>query len=116
MTALTTPRPDLYLCTRTSVMWDERPCEEAFQITIRNVDTRTVDSPDKLTWRKEDWYKRGTNHRVVGGRIKRDLDPQTVWAVIVTDLPAFVRKYGNCVVRENAEGFMEIEIYDSYRE
>ena len=121
---VTLPRPDLYICSRVSdYSYDTRPCDEAFQITIVAVDTRSVDDPKKIRSNKGtdgDWYMRGTNHRVDNGRIKRDMGYAQVWAVECKNIPEFVKKYGQCVVEYNTcgcyEGYWEIEIYDGYRE
>jgi hypothetical protein len=107
---------------RTSI-WDdeEKPCEEAVWESYLRVDTRTVDSPEKLTFKndREDWYKIGKNHRVENGNIKRDFNDEG-WFIYIhslEELNAFVKKYGRIVyVKGWAYDGMEIEIYDSYRE
>ena len=38
------------------------------------------------------------------------------WAVEIPDLPAFVTKYGRCILGCDDSGFCTIEIYDDYRE
>lgn len=113
------PRTGLYLCSRTNSYSEDKPCDEAFQITVITTDTRNCDDPKKIPANKGtdgDWYTRGTNHRVENGNIKRDLGTHKVWAVELTDILSFVDKYGDCVISRNGNGFGEIEIYDDYRE
>jgi hypothetical protein len=112
---LTTPRPGLYLCSRTSAAYDAKPCDEAFRIYLANTDTRNTDDPKKIPANRGtdgDWYMRGTNHRVENGKIRRDLGIKTAWAVEVPDLVAFADKHGDLVLQRNLDGFGVIEIYD----
>jgi len=37
------------------------------------------------------------------------------WAVEIPDLPAFVTKYGRCILDRDDNGFCTVEIYDDYR-
>jgi len=117
---LASPRPGLFICTRTR-LWDERPCSEAFPILITVVDTRYCSSPKEIPINNGtdgDWYLKGTNHRVVDGYIKRDLDPETAWAVelpTLLSLMKFVETHGRCIVGTNKKDFSTIEIYDRYR-
>lgn len=113
------PRRGLYLCKKTSVRGATKPCDEAFQVTVINTDTRNCDDPKKIPVNKGtngDWYERGTNHRTENGNIKRDLGTITEWAVELDDVMIFVDKYGDCVVSRNNSGFATIEVYDDYRE
>ena len=113
------PRAGLYLCCRTSIWNDGKPCDEAFQILVVNTDVRTVDDPKKIPSNRGtdgDWYKIGTNHRVENGMIRRDLAPRLQWAVEVSDINAFVERHGPCVLERDNNGFFTIEIYDAYRE
>lgn len=112
------PRPSLFLCRRTSTCGG-KPCDEAFEVVLVNTDTRSCDDPKKILAHHGtdgDWYERGTNHRVEAGMIRRDLGTKTKWAVELPDVMPFVKKYGDCVVGVNDDGFNEIEIYDDYRE
>jgi len=97
------------------------PCENAFPISIPELDHRDTDDPSKMnmggitTW----WYGRGANHRVVNGTIYRDLDIKDYWAIEIDsldDLEKFLTTYGKCVLRVEAEGYKYIEIYDDFRE
>ena len=107
-----------FLVSRTSA-WDERPCDEAFQIDIVRTDTRNVDDPKKIPANNGTdgtWYLDGTNHRVENGRIKRDMGVAAVWVVEVSDLLSFIDKYGECVIGKGINDFYTLEIYDDYRE
>jgi len=113
---------DVFLCTRSSSWNESQPCEEAFQIEVMEVDSRTTDDPKKVrayngtdSW----WYNTGTNHRVENGKICRDLGLRKVWAVEIRtleDFRAFVSKHGQCIVAANEGDAWTIEIYDDYRE
>lgn len=118
------PRLGLYLVDRTCCpSCDEKPCEEAFQVQITDVDCRYTDDPRKVLMYNDPkcgwWYKHGTNHRVEGGMIKRDFGISRVWVVKIeqlADLMEFIKKYGDCVLSSRRDGFGKIEIYDGYRE
>ena len=113
------PRKGLYLCSRTSGYTNVPPCDEAFLSTVIMTHTRSCDDPKKIPAHRGtdgDWYTKGTNHRVEGGMIKRDLGTREAWAVECSDLMAFVDKHGRCVISRDIDGFCEIEIYDDYRE
>lgn len=107
--------------TRASVYGDGvQPCEEAKSGQMKVIDERGVDDPSKIP-NGEDWYARGTNHRVENGHIKRDLGFRTAWFVDIgslKDLMAFIDKYGDVVVsRTYSDGTTpEIKIYDDYIE
>jgi hypothetical protein len=106
------------LCSRTSAKGD-KPCDEAFRVQLVNTDTRNCDDPKKIPVNRGtdgDWYTRGTNHRVEGGMIRRDMGTKEVWAVELQDVMAFVDKYGTFVLGRDHDGFGTIEIYDDYRE
>ena len=118
------PRSDLYIVSRTSCpSYDDKPCEEAYQVQITDVDCRWTDDPRKVLIYNDPkcdwWYKHGTNHRVEDGMIKRDAGINTVWVVKIeqlADLMEFIKKYGDCVLSRRRDGFAEIEIYDDHRE
>jgi hypothetical protein len=51
---------------------------------IPRVDVRTCDDPKKIPYNKGtdgDWYKRGTNHRLIDGKIARDMGEDEVHQV-----------------------------------
>jgi hypothetical protein len=116
-----TERPkNYYRISRTS-SWDSRPCEEAFQCEVMNVDRRSADDPKKIpafNGTDGDWYERGSNHRVENGRICRDMGWRAEWFVEMEaeDIWAFADKYGSLVVQIDVDGWPKIEIYDDYRE
>lgn len=90
------------------------PCEGAVRGEKTSVDTRAVNDPSQLRYDGKDWYKRGTNHRVENGQIKRDLGMELVWMLEVASLDellALVAKEGKIVLKDDS-----IEIYDDYRE
>lgn len=114
------PQKNTYIIRRTSLYdSDEKPCDEAYKVELMLVDCRPVDDPKKIPINNGtdgDWYERGTNHRVVNGRICRDLYWYQEWAVDVEDIMDFVDKYGTIILGKNNAGFGTIEIYDDYRE
>jgi hypothetical protein len=93
-----------------------------FLITKVYVDIRKVNDPKLIPYNKGtngDWYTRGENHRLIDGKIARDLYLQQIWAVkqnTLEELLTFVENNGNCILSISSEGIKEIEIYDSYRE
>ncbi len=90
------------------------PCEGAFKALVTRVDTRVVDCPSKVEHYKGDtdwWYNKGTNHRVVDGNIKRDLEDVVKWFVEIPDILEFIKKHGECSIYETEhDGFYGIEI------
>lgn len=94
------------------------PCEGAFKGKVTRVDTRTVDCPSKVPayqgltdW----WYNEGTNHRVVNGKITRDLYDVVKWFVEIPDLLEFVSKHGECSIYETEhDGFYGVEVKEEF--
>lgn len=109
----------LFSVTRTS-SYVGKPCEEAYEIEVKKVDTRSCDCPSKILFYKGTtswWYREGTNHRVENGFIKRDLGTKRIWVVELDDILEFVSKYGECVLSYDSDLDMYcFEIYDDYRE
>lgn len=105
---------------------DEPPCEEAFEGVCTHVHARTCKTFEEYDERfgrvEGTWLSIGTNHRLIANGIARDEDPQECFFVELNsleDLVAFQGKYGALVIQnrgDNAEGYLEIEIYDDYRE
>jgi hypothetical protein len=58
----------------------------------------------------------GTNHRVVDGKICRDMGWGREWFVQLDDVMTFVDTHGRCVIDRDCRGFATIEIYDDHRE
>jgi hypothetical protein len=110
-----------FMVSRTS-NWDleEQPCEEAVKETYTSTDTRIVDDPSKLNYGSDEWYTKGTNHRVENGMIKRDFPDFEAWFIEIDSLDEllqFFRKYERLVIQEHyGSDFIKIEIYDDYRE
>lgn len=100
-----------------------KPIEEAFEDSYTPLDQRTVDDPEKLKDKdtKENWYKKGENHRVMNGMITRDMPQDKTWFVEVKSLKALLdlkAKYGDLVLSNffHNHTIPTLEIYDSYRE
>jgi hypothetical protein len=114
------PEPGLFMANRSSLYsCTDKPCKEAFPAEYLIVDRRNVDDPKKLPYNRGtdgDWYDLGSNHRLEGGNICRDMGWERRWFVRLEDIMAFVDKYGQCVIGRNLGGFATIEIYDHYRE
>lgn len=110
-----------YVVIRTSD-WYGKPCDEAFEGTVTNVDIRSVDDPSKLNHiSREEWYSKGSNHRLINGNIARDMGLRTVWMIEINtleELNDFYSKYGTLVIGKSCIDYysLEIEIYDDYRE
>lgn len=109
-----------YVVRRTS-QWDfdQPPCDGAFRVPFVDVDVRDVDDPKKIPAYRGtdgDWYQRGTNHRVVDGRIMRDVGVKLLWCVLIPDIRVFIETHGRCVLSVRWPGQLEVEIYDDYRE
>lgn len=115
-----------FIVTRTSSGDDMAPCKEAFETNFVYTDIRDADSPEKDRWMlhfspsvaRDHWYGKGRDHAVIDGHIVRKID-QTKWCVELADLDAliaFVKKYGEVVIRPPEDGTPIIEIYDDYRE
>lgn len=118
-----------FAVSRTSIFnEEEKPIEECFEAEYTLVDIRSVDDPVKIPIygndrdvANKDWYGKGTNHRLINNCIARDLGKEKGWFVEIKsleDLIKFYKKYGRLIIqsKEGAEGVIEIEIYDDYRE
>jgi hypothetical protein len=112
-----------FVVTRTSAGWEGVPCEGLTSEQRPYVDHRTVADPRDLKFplnAEQDWYARGSNHRVINGTIARDMDMRKVWTKefnSLEELLEFVKTVGGVVVVElDGEGNASIEIYDDYRE
>lgn len=115
-----------FIVTRTSSRDDMAPCEEAFETNFVYTDIRDADSPEKdkcclhlsPSAAIDQWYGKGRDHAVIDGHIVRKID-QVKWCVELADLVAliaFVKKYGEVVIRPPEDETTIIEIYDDYRE
>jgi len=58
---------------------------------LPKVDIRNVDDPSKLAREAVPWYDKGTNHRLIGNRIARDLESNTwEYYAVIPDLKTFL--------------------------
>lgn len=112
-----------FLITRTSEWGDKQPYKNAYLDSFIQVDTRTVDNPQKLNHRGDrvNWYEQGENHRVEDGYIKRDFQREG-WFIDIGNLEELIKlheKVGEDIIITNSmwnRGLLELEIYDTYRE
>jgi len=110
---------DLFIVSRASSYGDDPPCDNAFQLEVINVDVRNTDDPKKIPANRGtdgNWYVLGTNHRVVNGKITRELGTRKEWVVSIKNILEFVDKYGACVIGKTNNGDYTITIYDDYIE
>jgi hypothetical protein len=116
---------------RTSLYCNEEetpPCPGAVYLPCFQVSRYGISSPDQFTYghQCESWLTEGVNHRVIDGKIARDM-PEHAWFIDLPDLDAviaFIAEHGRIIIA--AEGYKEtaasdhecpsIEIYDEYRE
>ena len=112
-----------FVVSRTSVLPEVKPCEEAVRRQIPNVDRRIFQSPEafdaQCAKREGPWLSVGKNHGVdKRGRITREVGVADVWMISLrslNDLLAFIQKYGSVMIDEcwvNPD-YYEISIYDS---
>lgn len=102
---------------------EEPPTDEAKKTTLVMMESRDVDDPSKLPYKRDPlaWYNYGRNHRVENGKICRDYDEEH-WTVLIPDADAlgkFCEENGEIILStvNSASGpIFSIEIYDSYRE
>lgn len=77
----------------------DRPCDRAVQETYDRRDERSVADPKEVPYYKGQsawWYAEGSNHRVEGGHIVRDM-PDQGWFLELDTLEALLdhlRLYG----------------------
>ena len=114
-----------FMVSRTSShSMDAKPCKEAYLKAYTRIDERTVNSPSKIPFYKNQpddwWYSEGKNHRVEHGHIMRDFDDEGWFIELDTleDLLKFHKKYGRLVIEHhwNNHSILEIEMYDDWRE
>lgn len=94
----------------------EKPHNKAIMKKGYIVDERIVDNPEKLGIRieRENWYKRGVNHRVENGHIKRDLEIED-WYIEINFLHELMKLIEDCGHRLVIDD-EKIIIYDDYLE
>jgi hypothetical protein len=121
----------MFIVSRTSAYDDDEiGVEGATRMTIGFYDRRTLATPEEHDARlsrdgRNNWADRGTEHRIVDGKIERRLEDEKAWAIDLPDLAAviaFVERHGECVLKAGRlQGVHpptapEIEVYDDYRE
>ncbi len=114
-----------YIVKRTSEWDDKKPCEEAFlhPVAIFHERTCTEEYFDShFAAREGKWRSKGKNHSIPKkGHILRQEDDKDMWVIEINtleELNDFVRKYGECIIKDSdySTQIPEIEIYDDYRE
>jgi len=114
-----------FVVTRTSLHLhsgdiEGKPDECCFSDDFIRIDERAVSDPMRNKYIGPAWYKRGENHRVENGHIKRDFKEKN-WFVEISkleELLKFVEQKGAIVLQKcnSNKDIFEIEIYDDYRE
>ena len=99
----------------------QKPCEEAFRGVLLSVDIRTISDPSEFNDKtlEKNWYKEGTNHRLINGCIARDMGMEEVWLIEFENLEQlleFKEKYDDIIIRTSYidNKTHEILIYDDY--
>ena len=109
---------------RTSTWDTKKPCPEATEEDYIRIEERTVDDPKKIPAHNGtdgDWYRKGKNHRVENGCIRRDFGGNKRWVVELKSIQAlieFAQKYGDIIIGSlsyNGKDIPSIEIYDDYQ-
>lgn len=115
----------IFLISRTSGGYDEKPCQEAKKQPFEYWHTRTCTEKEfnrKFADREGLWRAKGKNHKTTKqGYITRQEEDQERWSIEIKsleDLISFIEKYGGLVVQKTNinENDYELEIYDDYRE
>jgi hypothetical protein len=109
-----------FICERTSVWNDIRPCEEAKQELIKHTEYRTRSIEYLKKHLPGSLHGDGSEYHNCRGGCKRDYT-KTRWVVefnTLEELIAFKEKYGDLVLRHDCldSELPVVEIYDSYRE
>lgn len=114
-----------FIITRSSdFLSKKQPIDGSYQKEITRVDVRSISDPSEFDYPRlrEEWYKAGTNHRVINGKIARDLGIEKVWVVNINTLEELMNFKDECgediIITASYIDHTtpEIEIYDSYRE
>ena len=114
-----------FIVTRSSdFLSKKQPIEGAYQKEITRIDVRNISDPSGFKNQRliDEWYNAGTNHRVINGKIARDMGTEKVWVVNINtleELMNFKEKCGEDIIITTSYidyATPEIEIYDSYRE
>lgn len=115
-----------FIIKRTSIYGpDSAPCEGATLQPFPRWETRTINESgfnEKYGEREGLWRSKGTEHTTTEqGYITRKREDEMLWAIeinTIEELIAFHEKYGRLVIEEswNNDKFLQLEIYDDYRE
>lgn len=117
----------LFQVTRTSLWGDTKPLNNCIPIKLKNVDIRTLRSPEEFDERlakyEGKWLNVGTNHRInQKGYITRDMGFVEKWGIEINSLEELMTlkdMVGHDLVLTTShidKETPEIEIYDDYRE
>lgn len=91
---------------------DTRPCEVAKKECITVTDKRIFESTNELSKAGlEEWNRGGLNHRIIDGKIARDINKWT-WTIEIdtlAELIEFIKTNGEIIMAENT-----IAIHDDY--
>lgn len=111
-----------FMITRTSVWFDDKPCDEAYEKDCMRKDVRTLKSFEEYDNKfKDNFHDRGVNHKInKDGYIEREFEDKA-WFIEINsleDLLEFENKFGPIIVSTSWTNYeyMMIEIYDDYRE
>ena len=111
-----------FMINRTSILTDEKPCEEAYIKKYIYKDTRKLTSFEEYdNMFKENFTDNGINHRInKQGYIERELESKAWFIKLdsLEELLEFTNKYGNIILDKSFfnHDIYTIEIYDDYRE
>lgn len=102
---------------------ENSPCEGAYEQEIPKIDIRSISKPEEFNIKsmRESWYKEGTNHRLINGKIARDMGTKKVWCIdfeSMDDLIKFTYEFGDVIIgcSDYDNGMPNIQIYDDYIE
>ena len=113
---------------RTSMWYDEKPCEEAYKKEIIRIDERRFNDFDEFKERlHENWEDEGFNHKIIPANEKIDHQHiyrefnDEIWCIKISSLEELLElqdKYGNIVLSTcfKNNNIRKLEIYDDYRE
>lgn len=106
-----------FIVSRTSILNDAKPCDNANYEEVAWIDRRIVSRPEDLAYDSHTWLLEGSNHRVENDMITRDLKAYA-WTIEITDIIEFSKQYGEIIITAIPRNYYlpKIEIYDDYRE
>ena len=95
------------------ILSDARPIEDVRLEKYTRIDIRCCSCVEELycTQTRENWFKLGTNHRIIDGCIARDfIDGGEGWFVEISSVESFIKEFGACVVRFTLNGWLMLHI------